>query len=94
MLVMAVPDWSATRLGIDRARALNSRLFVVARATTAAHVGDLKALRVDSVVQPEFEGGLAMVRRALEACDHTGDDIERLLADLRQRHYGSDLPPG
>ena len=36
MLAMAVPEWHAIRLGIDRAKPLNPRLFVVARATAAA----------------------------------------------------------
>jgi CPA2 family monovalent cation:H+ antiporter-2 len=65
MLVMAVPEWQAIRLGIDRAKRLNPRLFVVARATAAGDVEDLRALRADVVVQPEFEGGIEMVRRAL-----------------------------
>jgi CPA2 family monovalent cation:H+ antiporter-2 len=87
MLVMAVPEWHAIRLGIERARRLNPRLFVVARATAAAHVEDLRALRVDAVVQPEFEGGLEMVRRALAQCDRGDDEIDRLTEALRRGLY-------
>lgn len=87
MLVMAVPEWHAIRLGIERARRLNPRLFVVARATAAAHVEDLRALRVDAVVQPEFEGGLEMVRRALAQCDRGEDEIDRLTEALRRGLY-------
>ncbi len=63
------------------------RLFVVARATAAAHVEDLRALRVDAVVQPEFEGGLEMVRRALAQCDRGEDEIDRLTEALRRGLY-------
>ncbi len=87
MLVMAVPDWHAIRLGISRARQLNPRLFVVARATATAHVDDLRALRVDAVVQPEFEGGVEMVRQALAHCERDEAEIGRLTADLRRALY-------
>jgi CPA2 family monovalent cation:H+ antiporter-2 len=87
MLVMAVPAWRAIRLGIERAKRLNPRLFVIARATAAAHVEDLRALRADAVVQPEFEGGVEMVRRALAQCDRTDAEIDRLTAGLRKALY-------
>jgi CPA2 family monovalent cation:H+ antiporter-2 len=87
MLVMAVPEWAALRLGIERAKRLNPRLFVVARATATRHVEDLRALRVDAVVQPEFEGGIAMVRWALAHCERTDTEIDRLTGDLRKAMY-------
>jgi CPA2 family monovalent cation:H+ antiporter-2 len=87
MLVLTVPEWQAIRLGIERAKRLNPRLFVVARATAAAHVDDLRALRADVVVQPEFEGGIQMVRRALAQCDRTNDEIDRVTTGLRKALY-------
>ena len=90
MLVMAVPEWHAIRLGIEHARRMNPRLYVVARATAAGHVDDLRALRVDAVVQPEFEGGIEMVRRALAQCERSDDEIERLTEELRRALYQPD----
>lgn len=87
MLVIAVPAWEALRLAIERARGVNPRLFVVARATTTGHVQDLQNLGVEAVVQPEFEGGIEMVRRALRQCDRTDEDIDRLTAALRKGLY-------
>lgn len=89
MLVVAVPEWHAIRLGIERAKRLNPRLFVIARATGVAHVNDLRELRVDVVVQPEFEGGVEMVRRALAQCDRDDDEIDRLTRQLRAALYES-----
>jgi len=87
MLVMTVPEWHAIRLGIDRAKGLNPRLFVVARATAARHVDDLRDLRADVVVQPEFEGGVEMVRQALQQCERTDVEIDQLTAELRKALY-------
>ena len=85
MLVMAVPEWQAIRLGIDRAKALNPRLFVIARATTVRHVEDLRGLHADVVVQPEFEGGVEMVRQALRQCERSGVEIDHLTRSFARR---------
>jgi CPA2 family monovalent cation:H+ antiporter-2 len=90
MLVMAVPEWRAVRLGIEHATRMNARLFVVARATTTAHVDNLRQLRVDAIVQPEFEGGIEMVRRALTELDRKDEEIDRLSRDLRRALYGDE----
>ncbi len=87
MLVMAIPEWQAIRLGIQHAKRLNPRLFVVARATGVAHVDDLRALRVDVIVQPEFEGGIEMVRQALGQFERNADEIDRLTSELRRALY-------
>ena len=84
------PDRHAIMSGIEHARRMNPRLYVVARATAAGHVDDLRALRVDAVVQPEFEGGIEMVRRALAQCERSGDEIERLTEELRRALYQPD----
>lgn len=92
MLVMAMPDGQAIEAGIARARQINPRLFVIARATTAAHVHALRDLHVNAVVQPEFEGGLAMVRQVLTEYGAAEHEIDPVIADVRQRHY--DEPTG
>jgi CPA2 family monovalent cation:H+ antiporter-2 len=92
MLVMAVPEWKTVRLGLERARQLNPRLFVVARAGTTAQVETLRQLGVEAVVQPEFEGGIAMVRRALGACERPEEEIDRLARALRRGLYEPGAP--
>ena len=51
---------------------------------------DLRALRVDAVVQPEFEGGLEMVRRALAHSERSDDEIDRVTDSLRRALYEPD----
>ena len=87
-LIMAVPDWSSARLGIARARQINPNLFIVARASAARHLQDLADLGVEMAVQPEFEGGVEMMRQTLHHFDRPDDEIERLAASVRQELYG------
>lgn len=87
LLVAAVPDWHAIRLGIERARRLNPSLFVVARATAPRHVADLRRLRADVAVQPEFEGGVEMVRQVLRQFARDPDEIDRVSSELRSVLY-------
>lgn len=87
MLVLAVSDWKSIQIGVERARRINPRLFVVARATATSQVETLQSLRVDAVVQPEFEGGVEMVRRALVHFDRTEAQIDMMTADLRKLLY-------
>jgi CPA2 family monovalent cation:H+ antiporter-2 len=89
MFVVAVPDWNAARLSIERAKRLNPQLFVVARATTLPRLDDLRRLGVDAVVQPESEGGVEMMRQVLGRLERSQDEIERVTRDLRQTLYAA-----
>lgn len=91
MLVLAVPEWNAIRLSVERALRVNPRVFVIARASTTKHVEDLRALRVDAVIQPEFEGGVEMVRTALREFDRSTDEIDYLASELRRTLYQADV---
>jgi CPA2 family monovalent cation:H+ antiporter-2 len=86
-LVVAIPDWQAVRLAIERAKSLNPKVYIIARATTSRHLTTMASLGVDAVVQPEFEGGVEMMRQALRHLDHPEDEIERLTSDVRQALY-------
>lgn len=83
MLVMAVPDHATVREATARAKQLNPRLFVIARAVGAAEAVALRELGADELVQPEFEAGLEMVRRALSEHQTPEDDIVRITTALR-----------
>jgi monovalent cation:H+ antiporter-2, CPA2 family len=87
-LIVAVPDWSSVRLGIARAKELNPSLFIVARASAARHLRDLASLGVETAVQPEFEGGVEMMRQTLRHFERPDDEIERLAQSVRQDLYG------
>jgi monovalent cation:H+ antiporter-2, CPA2 family len=89
ILLLAVPDQSTVRLSVERAKRLNPAISIIVRATRAEDVIELRKLGVDAVIQPEFEGGIAMVRQAL--IQYAGDEAaaSRLLSDLRAGFYNA-----
>jgi len=87
ILVVAVPDQYIVHLSIERARRLNPAVFVIARAVREHHVSELHKLGVDAVVQPEFEGGVEMVRQALIRYQYNEADALRLVDTLRKDLY-------
>lgn len=89
LLLLAVSDQAAIELTAARAREMNPRIIIIARAVREHHLAELRKLGVDSAVQPEFEGGVEMVRQALDRYQFDGEEGERLLAALRADVYGS-----
>ena len=86
ILLLTVPDQSTVRLSVERARRLNPSISVIARASQSDNVLELHKLGVEAVIQPEFEGGVAMVRQAL--VQYTGEGAaSQLISDLRTEFY-------
>jgi CPA2 family monovalent cation:H+ antiporter-2 len=88
ILLLAVPDQSTVRISVERARRLNPQISVIARAVRAHHVAELTKLGVDAVVQPEFEGGVEMVRQALVRYHYDDAATALLVSDVRSQFYG------
>ena len=88
VLVLTVPDHATIRLSTQRARRFNQRVVVIARAMRERSVADLRALGVNSIVQPEFEGGIEMVRQALIPYEYEELGVSRLISQLRSDLYG------
>lgn len=90
MLLLTMPDYSVVHLTIQRAHQINAGLNVIARAARSHHVEELRHLGVASAVQPEFEGGLEMVRQALIACRQKESDVQRIVGKIRAELYSPD----
>lgn len=88
ILLLTMPDPSTVQIGVARARQVNPTIVVIARATRERHVSELRKAGVESAVQPEFEGGVEMVRQALIRYQHDRQVTEQLVADLRKDLYG------
>ena len=88
ILLLTAPDQRTIQLSVERARRLSPKIMTIARAAARDHVLELRRLAVDAVIQPEFEGGVAMVHQAL--IQYTGNDAEalRLLSEVRSEFYG------
>jgi CPA2 family monovalent cation:H+ antiporter-2 len=89
MIILTVPDHSTIRLATSRARAINPKVIVIARAAGEHDVPELRSAGVDRVIQPEFEGGVEMVRQALVAWDYDRSETWRLIKILRAELYGT-----
>jgi CPA2 family monovalent cation:H+ antiporter-2 len=89
MIILTVPDHSTIRLAANRARALNPKIIVIARAVLERNVPELRVAGVDRVIQPEFEGGVEIVRQALVAWDFDRAEAWRLIKILRSELYGT-----
>ena len=89
MLLLTMPDQSTVHIAVRRARELNTGLIVIARAAREHHLEELSRLGVAAAVQPEFEGGVEMVRQALLRSEYDEAATLRILDRLRKELYGS-----
>ncbi|HYZ86637.1 MAG TPA: cation:proton antiporter, partial [Bryobacteraceae bacterium] len=89
LLLLAVPDQNTLRLATIRARHLNPNLTIIARAVRPDHIQELCKLGVNAVIQPEFEGGVEMVRQALTRFKNDEATVSRVISDVRAEFYRS-----
>ena len=88
VLLLTVPDQATVRLVVQRARHLNPGLSVIARAFRQQDVTELRRLGVAGAVQPEFEGGVEMVRQALLQYAPDAGAASDLICEMRSEYYG------
>ena len=65
VLLLTFPVQALIHLAVDNARGANPALTVIARAAHENDIASLLAHGVNVAVQPEFEGGVEMVRHSL-----------------------------
>jgi len=90
MLLLTTPDQNVIHLAVQRAHQVNPGLNIIARAALAHHLEELRQAGVASAVQPEFEGGLEMVRQALLACRQKEADVLKIVGRIRTELYAPD----
>jgi len=87
LLLITVPDLGGIRTIVERARALNTDIDIIARAQLREHLDDLRQLEIYEVVQPEFEAGLEMVRQVLARYDFSPADVLRFSDAVHREVY-------
>ena len=88
VLVIMIPDASATRRITELARRLSPAVHIIARTRLVREVAPLYELGADEVVPEEFETSIEIFSRALSEYLIPREDIERFIADLRSSGYG------
>jgi len=87
LLLVTVPVAFDVELIVRRARQLDPKLRIVARAAQLAQLEALRALGVYELVQPEFEAGLEMVRQTLAHFGVAALEIQSFTDGVRRERY-------
>jgi K+:H+ antiporter len=87
LMAILMPDASAAELATHHARAINSRLDIVARAVGVEHLDRLRSAGAAEVVQPEFEAGVEVIRHALRRFGVGGLELSNVVNGRRRTYY-------
>ncbi len=63
VLILALPDMFSQEAVIINAKRLNPGIFIISRIHKEQHHKRIKALGVNSIVQPEFEASLSIIKK-------------------------------
>lgn len=87
VLVVTLPDETATEMVVAAARHLAPDLPIIARATTQAGMSLLYQLGARDVIHPELEGGLEVVRHVLLTLGFPASHVQPYTDAVRRDHY-------
>ena len=89
VFVVTLPDTLEAQRTIRLALRINSRLDVIARASTHADLLLLRDSGAREIVEPKFEAGLEIVRHTLHRFGISSTEIAYQVSRLREQHYES-----
>jgi len=75
------------------ARALNPKVYIIARTRYVVEIPELTRLGANVVIPEEFETSIEIFSRVLARYNVPRDEIERLVSEIRASHYQA-LRPG
>jgi monovalent cation:H+ antiporter-2, CPA2 family len=93
LLVVTIGDALTSRLAVERARTLNPRLTVIARARGRSDATALQALGVSRLADPEIEAAIELARASLARMGVSGPEQAAVTVGLRRRYYGERSKP-
>lgn len=85
-VVVAIPDRIAQETLITYVQTVAPEVKIISRAHLDEDWEKLKTLRVDKIVQPEFEASVEIVRSILRGVGKSKDDIAASIKSLRVSH--------
>lgn len=85
-LVIALPDRVTQEEVITYVQTVNPGAKIYSRVHADSDLGRIKELKVEKIIQPEFEGALAIVKAILANMGRPKEDITRLIKNLRLAH--------
>ncbi|MGA7720576.1 MAG: cation:proton antiporter [Ignavibacteriaceae bacterium] len=87
IIVFAISDPVASRIGLDQAKKLNPRIYTVIRTRYANEIDDLITLGADEVIPEEFETSLQIFSKVLEKYHIPLNVIMKQVSLLRGESY-------
>lgn len=85
-IVLAIPDRVAQETLITYVQTVAPHVKIISRAHLDSDWDKLKTLRVDKVVQPEFEAATEIIRTILSDGGKSSDEIASSIKSLRMSH--------
>jgi CPA2 family monovalent cation:H+ antiporter-2 len=89
VLVLAIPDAVAQENLITYAQTTAPNLKIISRVHEGVDIEELKTLGVDKIVQPEFEGGVAIVRSIFSSMGKEKGEVANIIKKMRISHAKS-----
>jgi CPA2 family monovalent cation:H+ antiporter-2 len=85
-LILAIPDHVAQETLITYTQSVSPNTKIISRVHLDEDWNKLKILRVDKIVQPEFEAAIAIVRSVLINIGKSKEEIQNSIKSLRISH--------
>ncbi|MBN1381697.1 MAG: cation:proton antiporter [Deltaproteobacteria bacterium] len=86
-IAIVINDAAATRRVTELARRLHPGIYILVRTRYVSEIRHLKVLGADEVIPEEFETSVEIFSRILNKYLLPKDEIERLIAEIRQDGY-------
>ncbi len=88
ILVIGISDPAATRKAVKMVKHLNPNIHIIARTRYLHEMEPLHALGAEEVIPEEYETSVEVFVRLLEKYLVPGEDIEKLVREIRADGYG------
>ncbi len=88
LMVVAIGDPMSAQLAVERAREINPKLMVAARARGRFEIRTMRGMGVTRLADPEVEAALELARATLARMGISGPEQAAITRGLRRRAYG------
>lgn len=85
-IVIAIPDRHTQELIIGNALTLNPKINIICRSHFEEDHSRLRALGVQTIIQPEFEGSLSIIHRVLQSFGFPKEEVAGKIKRIKLEH--------
>lgn len=85
-VVLAIPDRISQEILIGHVQTLTPKVMIISRVHLDSDLERLRALKIDKIVQPEFEAAMAITKTILVSMGKSREEIDERIKKLRISH--------